>query len=199
MDLNVQGGASVSVSDAVFGVDFKEALIHQVVTAFMNAGRSGTKAQKTRSEVAGTTKKSKRQKGGGARHGALTAPIFIGGGVTFAAKPRSYAQKVNRKMYQGALRSILSELVRQERLVVVSDISISAPKTKDLVAKLAELDVSEALIVTEAMDENLLLAARNLYKIGTCTVAEVDPVSLIGFDRVVITAGALKMLEEKLV
>src|SRR5210317_1675689 len=193
MDLNVQGGASVSVSDAVFGVDFKEALIHQVVTAFMNAGRSGTKAQKTRSEVAGTTKKSKRQKGGGARHGALTAPIFIGGGVTFAAKPRSYAQKVNRKMYQGALRSILSELVRQERLVVVSDISISAPKTKDLVAKLAELDVSEAL------DENLLLAARNLYKIGTCTVAEVDPVSLIGFDKVVITAGALKMLEEKLV
>jgi large subunit ribosomal protein L4 len=199
MDLNVQGGASVSVSDAVFGVDFKEALIHQVVTAFMNAGRSGTKAQKTRSEVSGTTKKSKRQKGGGARHGALTAPIFIGGGVTFAAKPRSYAQKVNRKMYQGALRSILSELVRQERLVVVSDISISAPKTKDLVAKLAELDVSEALIVTEAMDENLLLAARNLYKIGTCTVAEVDPVSLIGFDKVVITAGALKMLEEKLV
>lgn len=198
MDLNVQGGASVSVSDAVFGVDFKEALIHQVVTAFMNAGRSGTKAQKTRSEVAGTTKKSKRQKGGGARHGALTAPIFIGGGVTFAAKPRSYAQKVNRKMYQGALRSILSELVRQDRLVVVNDISISAPKTKELVAKLAELDVAEALIVTEAMDENLLLAARNLYKIGTCTVAEVDPVSLIGFDKVVITAGALKMLEEKL-
>ena len=198
MDLNVQGGASVSVSDAVFGVDFKEALIHQVVTAFMNAGRSGTKAQKTRSEVAGTTKKSKRQKGGGARHGALTAPIFIGGGVTFAAKPRSYAQKVNRKMYQGALRSILSELVRQDRLVVVNDISISAPKTKELVAKLAELDVAEALIVTEAMDENLLLAARNLYKIGTCTVAEVDPVSLIGFDKVIITAGALKMLEEKL-
>ena len=198
MDLNVQGGASVSVSDAVFGVDFKEALIHQVVTAFMNAGRSGTKAQKTRSEVSGTTKKSKRQKGGGARHGALTAPIFIGGGVTFAAKPRSYAQKVNRKMYQGALRSILSELVRQERLVVVNDISISAPKTKELVAKLSELDVAEALIVTEAMDENLLLAARNLYKIGTCTVAEVDPVSLIGFDKVVITAGALKMLEEKL-
>jgi large subunit ribosomal protein L4 len=198
MDLNVQGGASVSVSDAVFGVDFKEALIHQVVTAFMNAGRSGTKAQKTRSEVSGTTKKSKRQKGGGARHGALTAPIFIGGGVTFAAKPRSYAQKVNRKMYQGALRSILSELVRQERLVVVNDISISAPKTKELVAKLSELDVAEALIVTEAMDENLLLAARNLYKIGTCTVAEVDPVSLIGFDKVIITAGALKMLEEKL-
>jgi large subunit ribosomal protein L4 len=198
MDLNVQGGASVSVSDAVFGADFKEALIHQVVTAFMNAGRSGTKAQKTRSEVAGTTKKSKRQKGGGARHGALTAPIFIGGGVTFAAKPRSYAQKVNRKMYQGALRSILSELVRQDRLVVVNDMSISAPKTKDLVAKLAELDVAEALIVTEAMDENLLLAARNLYKIGTCTVAEVDPVSLIGFDKVIITAGALKMLEEKL-
>ncbi len=198
MDLNVQGGASVSVSDAVFGVDFKEALIHQVVTAFMNAGRSGTKAQKTRSEVAGTTKKSKRQKGGGARHGALTAPIFIGGGVTFAAKPRSYAQKVNRKMYQGALRSILSELVRQDRLVVVNDMSISEPKTKDLVAKLAELDVAEALIVTEAMDENLLLAARNLYKIGTCTVAEVDPVSLIGFDKVIITAGALKMLEEKL-
>ena len=199
MDLNVQGGASIQVSDAVFAADYKEALIHQVVTAYMNAARSGTKAQKNRSAVAGGGAKPWRQKGTGrARAGTIRSPIFRTGGVTFAAQPRSYEQKINRKMYRGALRSILSELVRQERLIVVDDFAVSAPKTKELVGKLSELGVSEALIVTAEMDENLLLASRNLYHVDARSVQEVDPVSLIGFDKVIITSGALKALEEKL-
>ncbi len=199
MDLNVQGGASIQVSDAVFAADYKEALIHQVVTAYMNAARSGTKAQKNRSAVAGGGAKPWRQKGTGrARAGTIRSPIFRTGGVTFAAQPRSYEQKINRKMYRGALRSILSELVRQERLIVVDDFAVSAPKTKELVGKLNELGVSEALIVTAEMDENLLLASRNLYHVDARSVQEVDPVSLIGFDKVIITSGALKALEEKL-
>jgi large subunit ribosomal protein L4 len=199
MDLNVQGGASVSVSDAVFGAEYKEGLIHQVVVAYMNAARSGTKKQKTRSEVAGGGAKPWRQKGTGrARAGTIRSPIFRTGGVTFAARPRNYEQKVNRKMYRGALRSILSELVRQERLVVVESFGVDAPKTKELVGKLNDLGVNEALIVTEQFDENLMLASRNLYQVGATSVAEVGPVSLIGFDKVVITSGALKALEEKL-
>ncbi len=199
MDLNVQGGASIQVSDAVFAADYKEALIHQVVTAYMNAARSGAKAQKNRSAVAGGGAKPWRQKGTGrARAGTIRSPIFRTGGVTFAAQPRSYEQKINRKMYRGALRSILSELVRQERLIVVDDFAVSAPKTKELVGKLNELGVSEALIVTVEMDENLLLASRNLYHVDARSVQEVDPVSLIGFDKVIITSGALKALEEKL-
>lgn len=199
MDLNVQGGATVSVSDAVFGADFKEGLVHQVVVAYMNAARSGTKKQKTRSEVAGGGAKPWRQKGTGrARAGTIRSPIFRTGGVTFAARPRNYEQKVNRKMYRGALRSILSELVRQERLVIVDSIAVEAPKTKQLLGRLNELGVSEALIVTEQFDENLMLAARNLYHVGTATVAEIGPVALVGFDKVVITSGALKVLEEKL-
>ena len=199
MDLNVQGGTSIQVSDAVFAADYKEALIHQVVTAYMNAARSGTKAQKNRSAVAGGGAKPWRQKGTGrARAGTIRSPIFRTGGVTFAAQPRSYEQKINRKMYRGALRSILSELVRQERLIVVDDFAVSAPKTKELVGKLNELGVSEALIVTAEMDENLLLASRNLYHVDARSVQEVDPVSLIGFDKVIITSGALKALEEKL-
>jgi len=199
MDLNVQGGATVSVSDVVFGADYKEGLIHQVVTAYMNAARSGTKKQKTRSEVAGGGAKPWRQKGTGrARAGTIRSPIFRTGGVTFAARPRNYEQKVNRKMYRGALRSILSELVRQERLIVVESFGVDAPKTKELVGKLNDLGVTEALIVTEQFDENLMLASRNLYHVGATSVAEVGPVSLIGFDKVVITSGALKALEEKL-
>jgi len=199
MDLNVQGGATVSVSDVVFGADYKEGLIHQVVTAYMNAARSGTKKQKTRSEVAGGGAKPWRQKGTGrARAGTIRSPIFRTGGVTFAAHPRSYEQKVNRKMYRGALRSILSELVRQDRLIVVESFGVDAPKTKELVGKLNDLGVTEALIVTEQFDENLMLASRNLYHVGATSVAEVGPVSLIGFDKVVITSGALKALEEKL-
>jgi len=199
MDLNVQGGASVSVSDEVFAADYKEGLIHQVVTAYMNAARSGTKKQKTRSEVAGGGAKPWRQKGTGrARAGTIRSPIFRTGGVTFAARPRNYEQKVNRKMYRGALRSILSELVRQERLIVVESFSVEAPKTKELVGKLNDLGATEALIVTEQFEENLMLASRNLYHVGATSVAEVGPVSLIGFDKVIITSGALKALEEKL-
>jgi large subunit ribosomal protein L4 len=199
MDLNVQGGSSIQVSDAVFGADFKESLVHQVVVAYMAAARSGTKAQKNRSAVSGGGAKPFRQKGTGrARQGTSRSPIMRTGGVTFAAQPRNYEQKVNRKMYRGALRSILSELVRQDRLVVVDAISVSAPKTKELVSKLAEMDAKDALIVTENFDENLMLASRNLYHVDARSLKELDPVSLVGFDKVVITAGALKALEEKL-
>jgi large subunit ribosomal protein L4 len=200
MDLNVQGGSSIQVSDVVFGADYKESLVHQVVVAFMSAARSGTKAQKNRSAVSGGGAKPFRQKGTGrARQGTIRSPIMRSGGVTFAAQPRSYEQKVNRKMYQGALRSILSELVRQDRLVVVDEFSVAAPKTKELAAKLSEIAANDALIITESFDENLLLASRNLYRIETRTLNEVDPVSLIGFEKVIITAAALKALEEKLV
>jgi large subunit ribosomal protein L4 len=199
MDLNVQGGSSIQVSDVVFGADYKESLVHQVVVAFMSAARSGTKAQKNRSAVSGGGAKPFRQKGTGrARQGTIRSPIMRSGGVTFAAQPRSYEQKVNRKMYQGALRSILSELVRQDRLVVVDEFSVAAPKTKELAAKLSEIAANDALIITESFDENLLLASRNLYRIETRTLNEVDPVSLIGFEKVIITAAALKALEEKL-
>ncbi len=199
MDLNVQGGSNLQVSDAVFGADYKEALIHQVVTAYMNAARSGTKAQKNRSAVSGGGAKPWRQKGTGrARAGTIRSPLFRQGGVTFAASPRNYEQKINRKMYRGALRSILSELVRQDRLMVVESFGVSAPRTRDLVGKLNDMGVSEALIVTEELDENLMLAARNLYHVDARGVQDIDPVSLIGFDKVVITAAALKQLEENL-
>jgi large subunit ribosomal protein L4 len=200
MDLNVQGGASIQVSDAVFGADYKEALIHQVVVAYMAGARSGTKAQKSRSAVSGGGAKPFRQKGTGrARQGTSRSPIMRTGGVTFAAQPRNYVQKVNRKMYRGAVRSILSELVRQDRLVVVDHFSVDAPKTKSLLAKLGELGVTDALIVTEAFDENLMLASRNLYHVDARALNEIDPVSLIGFEKVVMTSAALKALEEKLV
>jgi large subunit ribosomal protein L4 len=199
MDLNVQGGASLEVSDAVFNADFKEGLVHQVVTAYMAAARSGTKAQKSRSDVAGGGAKPWRQKGTGrARAGTMRSPLFRTGGVTFAARPRSYEQKVNRKMYRGALRSILSELLRQERLVVVNEFSVSSPKTKELVAKLKELNLDDVLIVTEAVDENLALANRNLYGVDVRSADELDPVSLIGFGNVLITSNALKQVEERL-
>lgn len=197
MELTIKNGGKVSVSDAVFGREFSEDLVHQVVVAYRNAGRAGTKAQKTRSEVAGTTKKSKKQKGGGARHGALTAPIFVGGGVTFAAKPRSFAQKVNRKMYRAAMAAILSELNRQERLTVVDAIDLDSPKTKGLVAKLAELEVGKRpLLVTEDASESLYLAARNLPYVEVRDVQGLDPVSLVGSDSVIITTDAVKKIEE---
>ncbi len=199
MDLSVQGGSTIQVSDAVFGAEYKESLVHQVVVAYMAAARAGTKAQKNRSAVSGGGAKPFRQKGTGrARQGTIRSPIMRSGGVTFAAQPRNYEQKVNRKMYRGALRSILSELIRQARLVVVDTFRVSAPKTKELVGKLAELGANDALVVTESFDENLLLASRNLYQVDARTLAELDPISLIGFDKVVITLGALKALEEKL-
>jgi large subunit ribosomal protein L4 len=188
---------TVSVSDAIFGREFSEDLVHQVVVAYRNAGRAGTKAQKTRSEVNGTTKKSKKQKGGGARHGALTAPIFVGGGVTFAAKPRSFAQKVNRKMYRAAMAAILSELNRQGRIKVVESFDLDAPKTAGLISKLKGLEVGRRpLIVTEDATENLYLSARNLPYVEVRDVQGLDPVSLVGADSVVVTADAVKKIEE---
>ncbi|MFB9067018.1 50S ribosomal protein L4 [Pseudofulvimonas gallinarii] len=196
MELQIQGGDKLAVSETIWGEDFREDLVHQVVVAYRAAGRSGTKAQKTRSEVSGTTKKSKKQKGGGARHGALTAPIFVGGGRAFAAKPRSFEQKVNRKMYRGALRSILSELVRQDRLHVVSDITVAEPRTKLLLEKLGELKADRALIVTEQDDLNLYLAARNIPHVYVTDAGALDPVSLVHAERVFMTVDSVKKIEE---
>jgi large subunit ribosomal protein L4 len=198
MELAINGSANkLSVSDEVFGREFNEDLIHQVVVAYRNAGRAGTKAQKTRSEVNGTTKKSKKQKGGGARHGALTAPIFVGGGVTFAAKPRSFAQKVNRKMYRAAMQAILSELNRQGRLTVVEAFDLDATSTKSLISKLQGLETGKRpLIVTEEASEHLYLSARNLPYVEVRDVQGLDPASLVGADTVVITADAVKKIEE---
>jgi large subunit ribosomal protein L4 len=198
MELAINNSTNkLSVSDAVFGREFSEDLVHQVVVAYRNAGRAGTKAQKTRSEVNGTTKKSKKQKGGGARHGALTAPIFVGGGVTFAAKPRSFAQKVNRKMYRAAIATILSELNRQGRIMVVEDFDVDAAKTKGLIAKLKDLNVGQRpLIVTEEATENLYLSARNLRYVEVRDVQGLDPVALVGADTVVMTSDAVKKIEE---
>jgi large subunit ribosomal protein L4 len=198
MELAVMGSAkTLSVSDAVFGREFSHDLVHQVVVAFRNAGRSGTKAQLTRSEVSGTTKKFKKQKGGGARHGDYRAPIFIGGGVTFAAKPRSFEQKVNRKMYRAAMCAILSELNRQGRLSVVEEFDVPEAKTKALVAKLAELGKGKRpMIVTESGSEALYLSARNIPYVEIRDVQGLDPASLVGADQVVITAEAVKKVEE---
>ena len=198
MELAINGSdKKLSVSDAIFDREFSEDLVHQVVVAYRNAGRAGTKAQKTRSEVNGTTKKSKKQKGGGARHGALTAPIFVGGGVTFAAKPRSFAQKVNRKMYRAAISSILSELNRQGRITVVEGFDVDAPKTQGLIAKLKDLNVGQRpLIVTEEASEHLYLSARNLRYGEVRDVQGLDPVSLVGADTVVMTSDAVKKIEE---
>ena len=197
MELNVIGAKPVTVSEAVFGREFREDLVHQVVVAYRNAGRAGTKAQKTRSEVNGTTKKSKKQKGGGARHGALKAPIFVGGGVTFAAKPRSFEQKVNRKMFRGAMVSILSELNRQGRVSLVDSFGIEQPKTRSLVGKLGELKASgRVVLVAENAPEALFLAARNVPYVHVVDVAALDPVSLVGADMVVMTVESLKRIEE---
>lgn len=198
MNLNLTGGSgSVEVSELAFGKEFNEALVHQVVTAYMAGGRQGTKAQKTRSDVAGGGAKPFRQKGTGrARAGTTRGPIWRSGGVTFAARPRNYTQKVNKKMYRAAMRSILSELVRQERLVIVENFSVEAPKTKQFLAKMKEFDLSNALVVTEEMDLNLYLAARNVPHVDVRDAAGIDPVSLIGFDKVVVTVSALKKIDE---
>lgn len=198
MELNVIGAKPLRVSDAVFGKEFRQDLVHQIVTAYRNAGRAGTKAQLSRSDVSGTTKKFKKQKGGGARHGDYRAPIFVGGGVAFAAKPRDFSQKVNKKMYRGALASILSELVRQDRLKVVSAIDVDAPKSKNLVAKLGELKADgKTMIVSENVSENLYLAARNNPKVlELVDINAMSPVALINADHVVMTVDAVKKIEE---
>jgi large subunit ribosomal protein L4 len=196
---NDAGGASLQVADSVFGVDYKPGLIHQVVNAYMAGVRAGTRAQKTRAEVSGGGSKPWRQKGTGrARAGSSRSPIWRSGGVTFAAKPQDYSQKVNRKMYRGAVRSILSELVRQGRLVVVGDLRMEAPKTKELVALLKRHELDDVLILTDGLDDNLYLASRNIPKVDVMAVQDVDPVSMVAFDTVLATEAAVKHLEERL-
>lgn len=201
MELNIvkPDGAkgTLNVSEVAFGKEFNQDLVHQAVVAFLAGARQGTKAQKTRSEVSGGGKKPWRQKGTGrARAGTIRSPIWRAGGKAFAAKPRNFEQKLNKKMYRAALRCIFSELNRQERLVIVEDFTVEAPKTKSLVQKLAQYDLSEALIVTEDVNENLYLASRNLHKVDVRDVQGVDPVALIGYEKVVVTVPALKKFEE---
>jgi large subunit ribosomal protein L4 len=198
MDLQLHNSKEkIAVSDAVFAADYKESLVHQLVTAYMAAGRAGTKAQKNRAAVSGGGAKPWRQKGTGrARAGTIRSPIWRSGGVTFAAQPRDYTQKVNRKMYRSGIRSILSELARQDRLVVVEDITVDAPKTKQLLGKLADLGVSKTLIVTETGDEKLYLSARNLPQVEVSDVAGLNPVNLVRYEHVVVTVGAVRAIEE---
>ena len=196
MNLNTVTGSAVELSDVAFGREFNEALVHQVVTAYLAGGRQGSRAQKTRGEVSGGGKKPWRQKGTGrARAGSIRSPIWVGGGRAFAAKPQDWSQKVNHKMYRGAMQCILAELIRQDRLVLVDDISISAPKTKELIAKLKDLNAPKALIVTNEVDENLYLAARNIPYVSVLGSTEVDPVSLIAFDKVIMSVAAAKEIE----
>jgi len=200
MKIKIHGnGSSVDVADSTFGAEFNEPLVHQVVTAFLAGGRAGTKAQKTRAEVRGGGAKPWQQKGTGrARAGTIRSPIWVGGGKAFAAKPRDHSQKVNRKMYRGALKSVLSELVRQDRLVVTESLAMEAPKTRELAGKLKELGLKNVLIVNEAFDEKVFLSARNLPDVGICDASSIDPVVLMRFEKVLITLPALKMIEERL-
>ncbi|MBD3619377.1 MAG: 50S ribosomal protein L4 [Chromatiales bacterium] len=198
MELQVQGSkAKATVSDEVFGKEFNETLVHQAVVAFMAGGRAGTKAQKTRSDVSGGGAKPFRQKGTGrARAGTIRSPLWRSGGTTFAARPRDYSQKLNKKMYRAAMRSIFSELARQERLVVVESFAVDSAKTKALVEKLGALSLDNVLIVPDQADQNMYLAARNLPHVDVVEVAGLDPVSLIGFEKVLVTVAALKQVEE---
>ena len=190
---------TVSVSDVAFAREYNEDLVHQVVTAYMAGARQGTRAQKNRAAVAGGGKKPWRQKGTGrARAGTIRSPIWRSGGVTFAAQPQDHSQKVNRKMYRAALRSIMSELARQDRLVVVESLDLEAPKTKLLAQQLGEYGLDSVLIVSAEVGENLYLAARNLHKVDVLDVDGIDPVSLIGHEKVMITVDAVKKFEEML-
>lgn len=190
---------TVSVSELTFGKEFNQDLVHQAVVAYMAGSRQGTKAQKNRSDVSGGGKKPWRQKGTGrARAGSIRSPIWRSGGTTFAARPRDFDQKLNKKMYRGALRCIFSELNRQERLIVVESFEVDSPKTKSLVQKLDQYNLSDVLIVSENIGENLYLASRNLHKVDVRDVQALDPVSLIRFEKVVVTVSALKKIEEAL-
>jgi len=199
MNINMHGGSSLDVADAVFGQEFNETLVHQVVVAYMAAARSGTHSQKNRAAVSGGGAKPWRQKGTGrARAGTIRSPLWRGGGVTFASSTRDYSQKVNKKAYRSAIRSILSELVRQDRLIVVESFAVSAPKTSELVGKLKDMGLENVLIVHDDPDENLYLAARNLSKVDIVDTSITDPVSLVGFDKILMTVAALKQFEERL-
>ena len=198
MNLDIIGTKNgVDVSDTAFGREFNEALVHQVVVSYMAGARQGTIAQKTRSEVNGGGRKPFRQKGTGrARAGTIRSPIWRGGGVTFAAKPRDHSKKVNKKMYHGAMQAILSELVRQERVIVVEEFAIDTPKTKAFSSKLKELELTNVLVVVEEVDDNLYLGCRNIHNVDVIDVQGVNPVNLIGFKKVLFTVGALKKAEE---
>jgi large subunit ribosomal protein L4 len=200
MELKViNGGAALKVSEETFGKEFNQALVHQVVTAYRNGGRAGTKAQLTKAEVRGGGRKPRPQKGGGtSRAGSIRSPIWVGGGRAFAAKPRDFSQKVNRKMYRGALQSMLSELVRQDRLVVTQDFTVDQPKTKQVAEKLKKLKLESVLIIVEGIDEKLFLAARNLPHVEVLPVALLNPLSLVSYDKVLVTVGAVKLIEERL-
>jgi large subunit ribosomal protein L4 len=200
MKIKIAGGSNeLQLSEAAFGHEYNEALVHQVVTAYRNAGRAGTKAQLTKAEVRGGGKKPHSQKGTGqARAGSSRSPIWVGGGRAFAAKPRDFAQKVNRKMYRGALRSMLSELVRQDRLIVTQGIDLEAPKTRLLAAQLKSMALTHVLIVVEAIDEKLFLAARNLPHVEVLPVTALNPLALVSYDKVLMTVGAVKLIEERL-
>ncbi len=199
MELKQQNGSALKVSDAIFGADYNEALIHQAVIAYQAGGRQGTRAQKNRSAVSGGGAKPWRQKGTGrARAGTSRSPIWRSGGRAFPSVTQDFSQKMNRKAYRSALRSILSELVRQDRLVVSDDFSVSEPKTKQLVAKMNDMNLEDVLLVTHEFDENLSLASRNLFHVGVLEAQEINPLSLIGFDKVVMTSEAVKQIEEKL-
>lgn len=190
---------TVSVSDVAFAREYNEDLVHQVVTAYMAGARQGTRAQKNRAAVSGGGKKPWRQKGTGrARAGTIRSPIWRSGGVTFAAQPQDHSQKVNRKMYRAALRSIMSELARQDRLLVVESLDVEEPKTKLLAKQLGEYGVDNVLIVSTEVGENLYLAARNLHKVDVRDVDGIDPVSLIGYEKVMVTVDAVKKFEEML-
>jgi large subunit ribosomal protein L4 len=199
MELQLHNGGAVSVADSAFGQEYNEALVHQVVTAYLARGRAGTKAQKTRAAVRGGGIKPWRQKGTGrARHGSIRSPIWRGGGRAFAAQPRDHAQKVNRKMYRAAMRSVVSELARQGRLVVVESLPVDSPKTKPFAAQLSQMGLDDVLILVEGFDENLALASRNLPNVGVCEASDADPVSLIRYAHVLATVPALRQLEERL-
>lgn len=199
MELNVNNGAALEVSDSVFGAEYNEALIHQAVVAYQAGARQGTRGQKNRSAVSGGGAKPWRQKGTGrARAGTSRSPIWRGGGKTFPATTQDFSQKMNRKAYRSAMRSILSELVRQERLVVSDDFTVTEPKTKQLISKMKEWGLDEVLLVTHEFDENLALASRNLYHVGILEVVDINPVSLVGFDKIVMTSDAVKQIEENL-
>ncbi len=201
MKINVNGGSgSIEIADTAFSVDFNEPLVHQVITAFLSGGRAGTKAQKNRSEASGGGAKPWRQKGTGrARAGTIRSPIWVGGGRTFAAKPRNFSQKINRKMYRGAMRSMLSELIRQNRLFIVNSIDIKNSKTRDLAKILKKHNLESVLIIIENYDENIFLASRNLPNVSVCDVKSMNPVALIRYEKVLVTIKSIKMIEEYLI
>ena len=201
MKINVNGGSgSIEIADTAFSVDFNEPLVHQVITAFLSGGRAGTKAQKSRSEASGGGAKPWRQKGTGrARAGTIRSPIWVGGGKTFAAKPRNFSQKINRKMYRAAMRSMISELIRQNRLFIVNSIDIKNSKTRDLAKILKKHNLESVLIIIENYDENIFLASRNLSNVSVCDVKSMNPVALIRYEKVLVTIKSIKMIEEYLI